>query len=99
MPQLSLPARLHHLMGRAEALAEVAALLDRDHATLLALIERLGGSEQDPALQIADLLAGLREQKQALVARLADLRDETVTESALLRAEFARTATPGDDGS
>lgn len=91
MPALSLPQRLHHLMGRAEALAEVAGLLDRDHSALLALVAQLQTSGGDPRQQISDLLEGLRSQKQSLVARLADLRDETLTETRLLRAELLLT--------
>jgi hypothetical protein len=91
MPTLSLPHRLHHLMGRAEALAEVAGLLDRDHTALLTLIEQLQAKAADPRQQIVDLLEGLRAQKQALVARLADLRDEALTETRLLRAELLLT--------
>jgi ferritin-like protein len=83
-----LGSRLHHLMGRAEALAEVADLLDRDHAALVALVERLKALADDPKRQIADLFDGLSAQKRALVGRLADLRDETVGEVSLLRAEI-----------
>ncbi|PZQ65304.1 MAG: hypothetical protein DI570_02345 [Phenylobacterium zucineum] len=96
MPKLSLSARLHHLMGRAEALAEMAGLLDRDHTALLALVERLKHADADPVRQVADLLAGLQEQKRALVARLADLRDETLTETALLKAEMVLAADRGE---
>lgn len=83
-----LGSRLHHLMGRAEALAEIAELLDRDHAALVALVDRLKALADDPRRQIADLFEGLSVQKQTLVARLADLRDETVGEVSLLRAEI-----------
>lgn len=83
-----LGARLHHLMGRAEALAEVADLLDRDHAALVALVERLKHMADDPKRQIADLFEGLSTQKRTLVGRLADMRDETVGEVSLLRAEL-----------
>jgi len=92
----NLSARLHHLMGRSEALAEMAGLLDRDHAALLELVERVKNGAGDPKRQVGDLLHGLREQKQALVARLADLRDEALTETSLLRAEIVLSAGHGE---
>jgi ferritin-like protein len=75
-------------MGRAEALAEIADLLDRDHAALVSLVDRLKHLADDPKRQISDLFEGLSAQKRALMARLADLRDETVGEVSLLRAEI-----------
>ncbi|MEW5687535.1 MAG: hypothetical protein AB1942_21685 [Pseudomonadota bacterium] len=91
MEQLELLQRLYWLLGRTDAMGEIAALLARDHDALLELIGGIArdskGADARPADMMARILAGLAGLRADLLHRIGDLKDEALVEARLVAQE------------
>lgn len=91
MEQLELLQRLYWLLGRTDAMSEIAAMLARDHDALLELIGGIArdakGPDARPADLIARVLAGMAGLRADLLHRIGDLKDEALVEARLMAEE------------
>lgn len=83
----ALLARLHRIAGRAQALGDVAAMLERDQQRYRQLLVDFSRSSGDRAQAAADFLHGVGALRQELLARLGDMRDEALQEADLIQRE------------
>lgn len=87
MIQSNPPLHLSYLLGRSEALSELAALLEQSESTLFRSLDVLRRQlEARGRGDVLPVIERITRERQDLLDRILDVRDETLVESQLASA-------------